>query len=236
MSSLLSAEDSSASTHLAPTTASAKRALPWAPEDSVKVKLAAPSNPCPSYLFYTWLNTSFSHHSVSLLLREVGNSHICLLWALLKDCLSSPLTAGGTVFPGQREWSSPKILSHLSMEFPNDQPIPASHYGRTCLYIFMPPWLCHKIVMLASGLQGEQAAETQATHPHCIPFTWQDLGSSKLSLLSVYVVLDQRLCFLSSSSPSQSGGYFRRQYRKQGMHRMLLPPTQPPESTCLKDN
>lgn len=146
------------------------------------------------------------------------------------DCLSSHLTAGGTGFPGQREWSSPKILSHLS----NDQPIPASHYGRTCLYIFMPPWLCHKIVMQAGGLQGEQAAETQATHPHCNP--WQDLGPSKLSPLSTYVVLDQRLPFLSSSSPSQSGGYFRRQYRKQGMHRMLLPPTQPPESTCLKDN
>lgn len=190
---------------------------------------------CPSNLPYAWLNASFSHYPVSSV-REVGHPHICLPCALSKDCLSSHLTAGGTGFPGQKEWSSPKILFHLSMEFPNDQPIPASHYGRTRLYIFMPPWLCHKIVMLAGGLQGEQAAETRATYPHCIPFTWQDLGPSKLSPLSTYVVLDQRFPAVSSSSPTQSGGYFRRQYRKQGMHRMLLPPTQPPESTCLKDN
>lgn len=136
-----------------------------------------PSNPpC------AWLNTSFSHHSMSPV-REVGHPHVCLPYAHPKDCLSSPLTAGGTGFPEQREWSSPKILSHLSMEFPNDQPIPASHYGRICLYIFMPPWLCHKIVMPAGRLQGEQAAEAQATHPHCIPFTWQDLGPSELSPL-----------------------------------------------------
>jgi len=41
------AEDSDASTPLAPTAASATRALPWAPEDSVKVKLAAPCSPAP---------------------------------------------------------------------------------------------------------------------------------------------------------------------------------------------
>lgn len=107
---------------------------------------------CASSLPCAWLNTSFTHHSVSPPVREVGHPHICLPCTLP---LSSPLTAGGKGFPGQREWSSPKILSRLSMELPNGQPIPASHYGRTCLYIFMPPWLCHKTVMLAGVLQGE---------------------------------------------------------------------------------
>lgn len=160
---------------------------------------------CASSLPCAWLNTSFTHHSVSPPVREVGHPHICLPCTLP---LSSPLTAEGKGFPGQREWSSPKILSRLSMELPNGQPIPASHYGRTCLYIFMPPWLCHKTVMLAGVLQGEEAAETQATHPHCIPFTQQDLGPSKLSPLSMYDVPDQRFPFLSSSSPSQSGRLF----------------------------
>lgn len=47
VSSRLPAGDSNASTLPAPTAASARRALPWAPEDNVKVKLVAPSSPAP---------------------------------------------------------------------------------------------------------------------------------------------------------------------------------------------
>lgn len=81
------------------------------------------------------------------------------------------------------EGSSPEILSHLPREIPYDQPMPTSYSGRRCLCIFMPAWLCHQTLVLASGIQGEQAAETQDTCPHSIPLMWRGLGPSECSTL-----------------------------------------------------
>lgn len=144
------------------------------------------------------------HHSVSPPGRELGHPHICLPCALPKDCLSSPLTAGGT---GQREWNSSRILSHLSMDFPNDQPIQAfpiteGHaYIFSCHLGFVTKLSCWQVDCRESRLQRLRPPIPTASHLH-------DLGPSKLSPLSTYDVLDQRFPFLSSSSSSQRGRLF----------------------------
>jgi len=97
--------------------------------------------PCPSNPPCAGLNT-FPHHSVSSPGREEGPPP-----SLSALCSSPPwrvvcplLCRRGQAFLGrERERCAPKILSHLPREIPHDQPTPASHSGRRCLSIFMPP-------------------------------------------------------------------------------------------------
>lgn len=134
--------------------------------------------PCPSNPPCAGLNTFFPHRSVFPPGREEGLAiSVCPVPSLRAAC---PLLCWqeGQAFLGREKG----VLPRSSPTFPGGSPT-MSPCQLPILGGDAHPFSRHldseQTLVLASGLQGEQAAETQATCPHSIPLTWLGLGPSE---------------------------------------------------------
>lgn len=178
--------------------------------------------PCHSKPPCAGLNTSFSHHSMCPPRREEEPSLVCVPCAPLKGCLPSPLPAGGTGFPGLQKARSPEILSHLPREIPQNQPMLVSYSGRRCPCVScqldsVTRPSCWQAVCKESRLQRLRPP---------VPTASCSSGTTWL----LHSIHEHMMCLIKDPPFSvahlqqREGDYFRRQYGKQDMQRMLLPP------------